>query len=487
MHTPTYSNFINGEWVTSVTGKIFDSVNPANIDDIVARYQLSSSADVGQAFEAAQRSQPGWASTPAPLRGTILFKAAEILEKRSGSVSEEMTREEGKTLPEAKGEVMRSVNIFRYFGGEGARFSGETVPSERPGVSAWTFRKPLGVVSLLTPWNFPIAIPAWKMAPALISGNSVVIKPASLAPLCTVRLVEALSEAGLPKGVLNMVTGSGSSIGDAFLENAVVKGVSFTGSCPVGKGIQKKTLQRGIKTQLEMGGKNPTIVLKDANLAKAAEIVVNAAFFSTGQKCTATSRLIVEEEIYEPFLRLLVDRTRQLKVGNGLEAGIEIGPCVDETQMKTVLEYVESGKKEGAKLLCGGHRLSGPGYDKGYFVAPAIFSAVSPQMRIAREEIFGPVLAVMPVKDFEAAIDLANSVNFGLCASLLSNQLDRVFSYIDRIEAGLIIVNLPSAGVEYQLPFGGTKDSSSGFREQGNVAVDFYSELRTVYLKHSLV
>ena len=482
----TYGNFIAGEWVNSSSGKAFNSLNPANYEEVVARYQSSAVEDVKNAFEVAQKVQPAWAAVPAPNRGILLMKAAEILEKRADSVANEMTREEGKTLPEAKAEVMRAVNIFRYFGGEGARLCGETVPSERDGVFAYTFRKPLGVVSLLTPWNFPIAIPAWKMAPALVTGNTVVIKPASLAPLCTVRLVESLSEAGLPKGVLNLVTGSGSVIGDELISNPIVKALSFTGSCDVGNGIQQKTMGRGIKTQLEMGGKNPTIVLQDADLNLATDIVVNGAFFSTGQKCTATSRALVEQSIYDTFLKLLVEKARKLRLGNGLEKGVEVGPCVDSNQMKTVLDYIEIGKREGARLVCGGSRLTGPGYDKGYFVEPTIFTEVKPEMRIAQEEIFGPVLAVVPVKDFDAALQLANNVKFGLSASLVTNQLNKAFAYINRIEAGLIIINLPSAGVEYQLPFGGTKASSTGHREQGSVAIDFYSELRTVYLKYQI-
>ena len=482
----TFGNFIAGEWVESASGKTFESVNPANFQEVVARYQASTPSDVKQALEAAGRAQQAWAEMPAPLRGTILMRSAELLEKRAEQVASEMTREEGKTLPEARGEVGRAVNILRYFGAEGARLSGETVPSERDGVFGYTFRKPLGVVSLLTPWNFPIAIPVWKIAPALVAGNSLVIKPASLAPLCTVRVAEVLHEAGLPKGVLNMVTGSGASIGDELIANPLVKAVSFTGSCEVGNGIQRQTAPRGIKTQLEMGGKNPTIVLRDADLAQAADVVVNGAFFSTGQKCTATSRALVEKPVFDEFVRLLVEKTRKLKVGDGLQQGIGMGPCVDENQMNTVLDYIRIGQQEGARLLCGGRRLTGPDWDKGYFVQPTIFSEVSPEMRIAQEEIFGPVLALFPVEDLDHAIELANRVEFGLSASILTNRMDQAFKYINRIEAGLIIVNLPSAGVEYQLPFGGTKASSTGYREQGSVAIDFYSELRTVYLKHTL-
>ena len=482
----TFGNFIAGEWVESSSGKTFESVNPANTREVVARYQASTAADVRQAMEAAGRAQQAWAEMPAPLRGTILMRSAELLEKRAEQVAIEMTREEGKTLPEARGEVGRAVNILRYFGAEGARLSGETVPSERDGVFGYTFRKPLGIVSLLTPWNFPIAIPVWKIAPALVAGNSLVIKPASLAPLCTVRVAEVLHEAGLPTGVLNLVTGSGAAIGDDLIANPLVNAVSFTGSCEVGNGIQRQTAPRGIKTQLEMGGKNPTIVLRDADLDQAADVVVNGAFFSTGQKCTATSRALVEKPVFDEFVRLLVKKTENLKVGDGLQEGVQMGPCVDENQMNTVLDYISIGQQEGARLLCGGGRLTGPEWDQGYFVQPTIFSGVSPDMRIAQEEIFGPVLALFPVEDLDQAIELANQVKFGLSASILTNRIDQAFDYINRIEAGLIIVNLPSAGVEYQLPFGGTKASSTGYREQGSVAIDFYSELRTVYLKHTL-
>lgn len=479
-----FGNFINGEWVNSSSGKTFKSVNPANIEEEIASYQISTVSDVKAGIEAAKRSQTDWSTMPAPQRGTILIKAAELLEQRTEQIASEMTREEGKTIAEAKGEVGRSVNILRYFGGEGARFCGETIPSERPGVFSYTFRKPLGVVSLLTPWNFPIAIPVWKIAPALISGNSVVIKPASVAPICTIRVIEVLNQAGLPKGVVNMVTGAGSVIGDELVSNPVIKAISFTGSCEVGQNIQQKTASKGVKTQLEMGGKNPTIVLKDADLDLATDIVINGAFFSTGQKCTATSRALIEKEIFNDFVALLVDKTQKLKVGNGLEQGVDIGPCVDENQMKTVLDYIEIGQKEGAEIICGGQRLMDEGRDKGYFIQPTIFSGVSSDMRIAQEEIFGPVLAVFPFEGFEQAITLANQVKFGLSASIVTNQLNRTFDYINQIDAGLIIVNLPSAGVEYQLPFGGTKASSTGYREQGSVAIDFYSELRTVYLKH---
>jgi aldehyde dehydrogenase (NAD+) len=396
-----------------------------------------------------------------------------------------MTREEGKTLPEAKGEWKRAINILRYFGGEGARQFSYQIPSERDNVFCYTLRKPLGVVALITPWNFPAAIPIWKMAPALVAGNTVVIKPASLAPLCAYRVVEALHEAGIPPGALNYVTGGGGIIGNALVEHAAIRAVSFTGSCDVGNALYDKVTKRRLRVQLEMGGKNPTIVLKDADLDYAADVLVNGAFFSTGQKCTACSRAIIEKSIYEPLIEKLAAKTRKLKVGNGLEPGIDIGPAVDAAQLDTDLKYIEIAKNEGAQLVCGGKRLTGGAYDQGFFVEPTLFTGVTPQMRIAQEEVFGPVLGLMVANDFEDAMRLANGVRFGLSASIVSRDLKHVHQFINGIEAGLITVNLPTAGVEYQLPFGGTKESSFGMREQGPAALDFYTETRTVYMKYA--
>jgi aldehyde dehydrogenase (NAD+) len=388
-------------------------------------------------------------------------------------------------LPELKGELKRAINIFRYFGGEGARQFSYQIPSERENVFCYTLRKPLGVVALITPWNFPSAIPAWKMAPALVAGNTVVLKPASLAPLSAYRLVEALHEAGIPAGAVNYVTGGGGTVGEALVEHPAIRAISFTGSCDVGNALHAKIGQRKIRHQLEMGGKNPTLVLKDANLDYAADILVNGAFFSTGQKCTACSRAIIEKAVYEPLREKLLGRTRKLKVGNGLEPGIDMGPAVDAQQLETDLKYIEIARSEGAQLLCGGKRLTGGAYDKGYFIEPTIFAGVTPEMRIAQEEVFGPVLALMVANDFDDAMRLANCIKFGLSASIVSKDLTRVHQFINGIEAGLITVNLPTAGVEYQLPFGGTKESSFGMREQGPQAMDFYTETRTVYLKYT--
>ncbi len=480
-----FYNYLAGHWVECKPKKTFPNINPANTEEIVGLFQASGPEDVQIACEAAAKAQPAWAALPAPRRGEFLFKAAEILESRLGKLAEEMTREEGKTLPESKGEVKRAINIFRYFGGEGARQFSYQIPSERENVFCYTMRKPLGVVALITPWNFPSAIPAWKMAPALVAGNTVVFKPASLAPLSALRLVEALAEAGIPAGVLNYVTGSGGAVGGTLLEHPAIRAVSFTGSCEVGNQLHQRFVGRKTRLQLEMGGKNPTIVLKDSNLDYAADILVNGAFFSTGQKCTACSRAIIEKAVYEPLVEKLLEKTGKLKVGNGLEPGIDIGPAVDANQLETDLKYIEIAKAEGAKLLCGGNRLKGSLYDKGYYIEPTIFAGVTPEMRIAQEEVFGPVLALMVANDFDDAIRLANCVRFGLSASIVSKDLTRVHQFVNRIEAGLITVNLPTAGVEYQLPFGGTKESSFGMREQGPQAMDFYTETRTVYLKYT--
>lgn len=480
-----FKNYINGEWTESRSSKTFPNINPANTDETVGLFQASNADDVNDACAAAAGAQQAWAELPATRRGEYLFKAAELLEARLAQLGEEMTREEGKTLPEAIGEVKRAINIFRYFGGEGSRQFTYQVPSERENVVCYTIRKPLGTVALITPWNFPSAIPAWKLAPALVSGNTVVLKPASLAPLSSYRLVEALHEAGIPRGVINYVTGSGGAVGDPLTSHPVIRAISFTGSTSVGNALYAKVSERKLRIQLEMGGKNPTIVLNDADLDYAADTLINGAFFSTGQKCTACSRAVIERSIFEPLIAKLIEKTRKLKVGNGLEQGIQIGPAVDADQLETDLDYIEIAKKEGAELLCGGNRLTGGAFDKGYFIEPTIFSGVSSEMRIAQEEVFGPVLALMVAEDLDDAVRIANDVKFGLSASIISKDLTRVHQFINRIEAGLITVNLPTAGVEYQLPFGGTKESSYGMREQGPQALDFYSETRTVYLKYT--
>ena len=480
--TQDFPNYINGEWVSGE--KAFENRNPANTGELVGTFTKASPQDMHDAAAAAAAALPAWSRMSGPARGNILYKTADILDRKFDSVAADMTREEGKTLPEAKGEVRRAINILRYFAGEGSRMPGMLVPSERDRVHMFALRKPIGVVGLITPWNFPSAIPAWKMAPALICGNTVVVKPASAAPLSAWRIVEALHEAGVPKGVVNFVAGSGGELGQALVSAPSLKAVSFTGSCEIGAWLHAEASKRRLRIQLEMGGKNPTIVLADADFNSAVENVVNAAFFSTGQKCTATSRAIVEDAIYDRFVAALVERTRKLKVGDGMQAGIDIGPCVDQAQMDTVLRYIEIARQESGEPLCGGRRLTEGALARGYFVEPTVFAGVEERHTIAREEIFGPVLAVMRARDFEDAMRIANNIPFGLSSSIQTGNLSRAFEFVYGAEAGLLTVNLPSAGVEYQLPFGGTKDSSFGPKEQGPAALEFYSDYKTVYLKY---
>jgi alpha-ketoglutaric semialdehyde dehydrogenase len=477
-----FRNYVNGAWVEG--SGTFEDRNPASTDEVVGVFAKGSAADVSAAAEAAAAAFPVWAVLPGPARGNYLFKVAEILDRKFEQLAEEMTREEGKTLPESRGEVRRAINIFRYFGGEGSRLPGMLVPSERDRVHMFSLRKPVGVAGLITPWNFPSAIPAWKLAPALVCGNTVVLKPASAAPLSAWRIVEACHEAGIPKGVVNFIAGSGGELGGALIEAKPVKAISFTGSSPVGQWVHGEASKRRLRIQLEMGGKNPTIVLADCDFNASVENVVNASFFSTGQKCTATSRAIVEDAIYDRFLEAVVERTKKLKVGNGMKAGVEIGPAVDEAQLATDLKYIEIGRRECGAPACGGRRLTGGEYDQGWFVEPTVFAGVTENMTLAQEEVFGPVLALMRARDFADALCIANCVPLGLSASVQTTNLSRVFEFVYGMEAGLLTVNLPSAGVEYQLPFGGTKDSSFGPKEQGPAALEFYSDYKTVYLKY---
>jgi aldehyde dehydrogenase (NAD+) len=481
MSAEIFPNYINAEWVS---GETFEDRNPADTDQLIGLFVKGTARQVAEAVEAAQAAFPAWSSLQGPARGHYLFKVADLLERNLEQSARDMTQEEGKTLAEAKGEVQRSVNIFRYFAGEGARMPGLVLPSERDRVHTFVVRKPIGVVGLVTPWNFPSAIPAWKLAPALICGNTVVLKPASAAPLSAWHIVQACHEAGIPKGVVNYLAGPGGELGGALLAAAPLKAISFTGSCEVGRRLHAQASQRRLRIQLEMGGKNPTIVLADCNFPLAVENVVNAAFASTGQKCTATSRAIVEEAIYDRFLEALIERTRKLKVGDGLDPQTDLGPAIDQAQMETDLKYIEIGKKEAGPPRIGGKRITGPGYDRGYFVEPTIFAGVTQDMTLAQEEVFGPVLAVMRALNFEDALRIANAVPFGLSASIQTNNLTRVFEYIHRMEAGLLTVNLPSAGIEYQAPFGGAKESSFGPKEQGPAALEFYSDCQTIYLKY---
>ena len=480
----THLNLIDGEWRPARSAATFSDLNPADTRDVVGLLQDSGPEDVNSAVAAAAQAFAGWSETPAPVRGRHLLLAARELEKRLQETADLLSREEGKTIGEAKGEVTRAVRILEYFAGLGSRLSGDVLPSERERIFMFTTRQPVGVVALVTPWNFPIAIPAWKLAPALVCGNTVVFKPASQAPLTALRLVEILQSTGLPKGVLNLVTGSGVKVGSPLVAHPKVRAISFTGSDTTGRGIAEVATKRLARVQLEMGGKNPTLVLKDADLDNAVECTLNAAFYSTGQRCTATSRAIVEKPVVSEFLDRLVERTKAMRIGDPRDPTTQMGPAIDANQLETTLRYLELGRSEGAQVVYGGERLQDGPLAHGHFVRPAIMTGVVPTARLAQEEVFGPLLAVMEADDFDHAVRVANGVRFGLSASICTKDLSRAFEYVQRAEAGLIMVNLPSAGIEYQIPFGGVKDSSAGPREQGPAAVQFYTETKTVYLKY---
>lgn len=482
----TYSNFIGGEWVGSTNGQRAKRFNPADAREFVAEYPVSQKEDAAQALDAAQKAFPAWAATTAVARGRILSKASQILEGRKPELAELLTREEGKTLAESTGEVQRAIDIFRFFGGLSYVIGGQTIPHDLPGNLLLTLRQPLGVVALITPWNFPVAIPTWKLAPALLCGNAVVIKPASQAPALTLELARALSEAGLPKGVLNVVVGEGRSVGDALAGHPQVAALSFTGSYAVGIKIHQQLAPRLARSQMEMGGKNPTIVLADADLDLAARLVATAGFGLTGQACTATSRVIVEKSVVEPFTAKLLEKAQAVVVGNGLQTGVTMGPAVSQPQLESNLNYVQIAQQEGAALLHGGTRLTDGALAHGWFMTPTVLSKVTPAMRIACEEVFGPVVGILPAENFDEAIQIANGVDVGLSASLVTRDFKKAMLYAERIEAGVVKVNQISTGLALQAPFGGVKKSSTdSFKEQGAGAIEFYSKLKTVYLDYS--
>ncbi|HLE37558.1 MAG TPA: aldehyde dehydrogenase family protein [Candidatus Acidoferrales bacterium] len=477
-------NFINGRWVESRSGRTTERRNPANLGEVVAVIPLSTREETREAIDAAAKAFPAWRDTPAPVRGRVIARAAVLLEQQKEEVARLLTREEGKTLKESLGEVMKSVNILEFMAGESRRLGGETLPSELPKNFAYTIKQPLGVVGMITPWNFPVSIPVWKMAPALVAGNTVVLKPAELTPLTAAKVVEIFAAAGAPAGVVNLVLGAGEEVGDELVQSKAVRAVSFTGSTEVGAMIYANGARGLKKCQCEMGGKNPVVVLADADLGLAAESVVFGAFGSTGQRCTATSRVVVEEAVADQLVGMIVEQAKKMKVGNGLESGVDMGPAVDETQMQTDLNYIEVGKQQG-KLLLGGGRLRGEAYDKGYFVAPTIFDHVAADAAIAQDEIFGPVLSVVRVKGFDEALAVANSVRYGLSSSIYTNDAAKIFEFIDKIETGITHVNSPTVGGEAQMPFGGMKATGVGLREMGRVAIDFYTELKAVYIDYT--
>lgn len=478
----TYGNFINGEWRPAASGETFENRSPADTDDLIGQFAASGAEDVKAAVTAAAEAAAAWGKGSPIARANILFKAAEILASRTEQVGRELTREEGKTLKEGIGETTRAVQILRYYAGEAQQPDGEHYPSLSPTTLLYTVREPLGVVAAITPWNFPIAIPTWKIAPALAFGNTVVLKPASYTPLCTVRLVEALAEAGLPPGVLNLVTGSASTVGDPLVRDDRVTAITFTGSNEVGQGLKKIAAETGAKLQLELGGKNPAIVLADADMDHALTNVINGAMMSTGQKCTATSRAIVDRKIAGAFTDQLSQRIGALSVGNPLEAETQIGPLISEEAAERVAGEIDRAKSGGDNLLVGGGRPSSNGNGRGHFVAPSLFGDVSPDSRLGQEELFGPVLGVLPVDDLDEAIAVANNVRFGLSASIFTRDLGRAMIFAREIQAGIVHVNSETAGAEPQVPFGGMKGSSSYSREQGKSAREFFTQVKTVYM-----
>ncbi|MEK5643454.1 aldehyde dehydrogenase family protein [Paenibacillus rhizosphaerae] len=478
-----YRNFINGEWTEASTGQTEPSINPANRHEVVGYVPVSTEEDVNRAVAAATAARRAWRSLPGSERGNILFRAASVLERRADEVAEAMTREMGKTLAEAKGETMRGVAILRYYAGEGMRKSGDVIPSTDSEALMFTTRVPLGVVGVIAPWNFPVAIPLWKTAPALIYGNTVVLKPAQETAVTAAKLAECFEEAGIPAGVFNLVCGSGSVVGSALVEHPDVGGITFTGSNEVGKRVGAAALARGAKYQLEMGGKNPIIVAADANLDLAVEATISGGLKSTGQKCTATSRVIVVREVYEAFKAKLLSQIEGIRLGDGMLPETWMGPCANERQLETVLHYIQKGLDEGAVLLTGGARASGPALEDGFYVQPTVFDGVTPQMSIAREEIFGPVLALIAVNSLEEAIATANDSDYGLSASIYTQNIGAMLSFIQDMDAGLVRVNAETAGVELQAPFGGMKMSSSHSREQGQAAIEFFTSIKTVFVK----
>ena len=481
----TYRNYIDGKWIESTSNRTIQNVNPANIDDVIGIIRQATRSEAKAAVDVAVENFAAWRATPAPTRGRIVGRAARLLEEHKEDLAQLLTREEGKTIAESRGELQRSINVADFCAGEARRLNGETIQSELPANFAYTLKQPLGVVACVTPWNFPVAIPVWKIAPALVAGNTIVFKPASLTPATAVRIVDLFEAAGLPPGVLNLVLGSGSDAGDEIINHPAVKAVSFTGSNQVGIRLYEQVSRRGGKVQCEMGGKNPVVVLEDADMELAVESTAQGAFGSSGQRCTATSRAVVVNKIADEFVDRIAKRASSMRIGNGADPTTEMGPSVDESQFKTVLSYVDIGREDGATLVCGGQRAEGDELNKGYFVQPTVFDRVTPDMRIAREEIFGPVLSVLRVQDFEEAMRVANDCEYGLSSSIFSNDATRIFRFVDEIETGMTHINSPTTGGEAHVPFGGTKGTGIGDREQGSTALDFYTELKVVYVDYT--
>ncbi len=480
-----FGNYIDGEWMPAAAGRCFESRNPADTAELIGCFADSADEDVARAVAAARAAFPGWKGLPAPKRGEILYRAAELLVRRKEELARDMTREMGKILEETRGDVQEAIDMTYYMAGEGRRQFGQTTPSEMPDKFQMSVRQPVGVAGLITPWNFPMAIPSWKMMPALVLGNTVVIKPATDTPLSVVNLIEVLAEAGVPRGVVNMVTGSGSRVGAPLMSHPDVAVVSFTGSSEVGRQVSAACAPGFKHCHLEMGGKNVIMVMDDARVDLAVEGALWGGFGTTGQRCTAASRVAVHEKVYREFVERLVAGAKALRVGNGLDPRTQMGPCINAGQLETVERYVKTGRDEGAKLLCGGHRLASGDHAKGHFHEPTVFGDCHRDMRVAREEIFGPVVSVIPVRSLEDAIEVGNSVDYGLSASVYTQDINKAFTAMREMYTGLFYVNAPTIGAETHLPFGGTKGTGNGHREACVQALEVFSEWKSIYVDFS--
>ena len=480
----TYNNYVDGQWVPSASGRTFENRNPANTDDLIGVFQQSSVADVDAAIAAAAKAYEQWRLVPAPLRAEILFRAAQIIVERKEAYARDMTREMGKVLNETRGDVQEAIDMTYYIAGEGRRMFGQTVPSELRNKFAMSVRRPLGVCSIITPWNFPMAIPSWKIIPALVCGNTVVFKPSSSTPLSALNFVNVLIDAGLPPGVVNLVTGD-ADVGTAMTTDDRVRVVSFTGSTTVGRLVNHAAAPTFKKVHLEMGGKNVVMIMDDANLELAVDGCLWGGFGTTGQRCTAASRVVVHDTVYKKFVEAFVARAKALIVGDGLDPKTEMGPSNSDAQLRTVMKYVQIGKDEGATLATGGHRLESGANGKGFFYEPTVFVDVDPRMRIAREEIFGPVVSVMRCASLEEAIAIGNGVDYGLSASIYTQDINRAFQAMRDLYTGIFYVNAPTIGAEVHLPFGGTKNTGNGHREAGVAALEVFSEWQSIYVDFS--
>lgn len=480
-----FGNYIDGEWVDAASGETFESRNPADRNEVLGTFARSQASDIDRAVQAALRAYPEWMLTPVPERADYLLRVALLLEERKEDLSNVMTREMGKTLKESRADVQEGIDFAHYMAGEGRRFFGNTIPAELPSKTYMTYRHPIGPVGLITPWNFPIAIPLWKIAPAVVAGCTAVFKPAEDTPLCAALLVDLFREVGLPPGVLNLVNGYGEDAGAALVDHPDLRGISFTGSLEVGRMINEKCARAMKRCSLELGSKNAIIVMPDAEIDLAVESAAWGAFATSGQRCTATSRLIVHDDIRPQFTDRLLDRVGGMQVGNGLDPQVELAPVINEKQKNRVLEYISLGQQEGAKVLIGAEELSGEAYANGYFLSPTVFDDMTPDMRIAKEEIFGPVTGIMRIGSVEEAIATANSVEYGLSCSIYTHDISNVFKAVQQLEFGVVYVNAPTIGAEIQVPFGGMKNTGNGHREAGPQSLDEFTEWKTVGIDFS--